>query len=102
MSGDSAHDDGTRGDTFAVGIHLTDAEFRFVVRVPSAIDSDWSDPEAFQSLVERLVWERLDRAAVLEAIDRTASVGDTVSLGTITLEPDGTVVDASLRDPSAE
>ncbi|WP_280536413.1 hypothetical protein [Halopenitus sp. POP-27] len=90
------------GDTFAVGIHVTDAEFQFVVRVPSSIDSGWSDPDAFQSLVERHVWDRLDRTAVLETIDRTADVGETVSLGTITLEPDGTVVDASLRDPTSD
>ncbi|MFA9517996.1 hypothetical protein ACERIT_12395 [Halopenitus sp. H-Gu1] len=89
-------------DTFAVGIHLTETAFEFVVRVPSAIDSGWSDPEAFQSLVEREVWERLDRRAVLETIDRRADVGETVSLGTITIRPDGTVVDDSLRAPDRE
>ena len=90
------------GDTFAVGIHLTETAFEFVVRVPSEIDSSWSDPDAFQSLVERKVWERLDRRRVLETVDRTAEVGTTVSLGTITLRPDGTVVDESLRVPQPD
>lgn len=82
------------GDTFGVGIHVTDAEFQFVVHVPSDIDSGWTDPEAFQRLVEQTVWNRLDREATLRDIDQRAAVGDTVPLGRVTLQPDGTVVDA--------
>lgn len=89
------------GDTFGVGIHLTDAELQFVVRVPSDVDSGWTDPEEFQSVVESVVWERLDQEAVLGAIARQHDTGETVSLGTVTLQPDGTVVDASLDAPSA-
>lgn len=86
-------------DTFGVGVHLTEDELQFVVHVPSEIDSAWSDPEAFQSLVADAVWERLDQQAVLEAIANEAETGDTVSLGTVTLDPDGTVVNADLRSP---
>ena len=82
------------GDTFGVGIHVTDAEFQFVVHVPSDIHSGWTDPEAFQRLVEQTVWNRLDREATLRDIDQRAAVGDTVPLGRVTLQPDGTVVDA--------
>lgn len=79
------------GDTFGVGIHVTDAEFQFVVHVPSDIDSGWTDPEAFQRAVERAVWDRLDRAATLRRIGERADLGETVTLGRITLTPDGTV-----------
>lgn len=89
-------------DTFGVGVSVTDEELRFVVHVPSEIDSGWSDPEAFQSLVESVVWDRLDREATLRAIAAEGTAGDTVTLGTVTLEPDGTVVDASLSAPSEE
>jgi len=89
------------GDTFGVGIHLTAAELRFVVRVPSDIDAGWTDPEEFQSLVETAVWNRLDRESVLGAIADEHDGGETVSLGTVTLRPDGTVVDASLDPPTA-
>lgn len=82
------------GDTFGVGIHVTDAEFQFVVHVPSDIGSGWADPEAFQRLVEQVVWNRLDRTATLRGIDGRAAVGDTVMLGRVTLQPDGTVVDS--------
>lgn len=88
------------GDTFGVGIHLTDAELQFVVRVPSDVDSGWTDPETFQSLVEEVVWRRLDREATLTAIAQQYDTGDTVSLGTVTLHPDGTVVAAALEDPT--
>jgi len=81
----------TAGDTFGVGIHVTDEEFQFVVHVPSDIDSGWTDREAFQRAVERAVWDRLDRAATLREIGAEASVGETVTLGRITLTPDGTV-----------
>jgi len=87
-------------DTFGVAIGVTDEELRVVVHVPSEIDSGWSDPEAFQSLVESVVWDRLDREATLRAVAAEATTGDTVTLGTVTLEPDGAVIDASLSAPS--
>ncbi|MFC6725395.1 hypothetical protein ACFQE1_13655 [Halobium palmae] len=83
-------------DTFGVGIHVTDEELRFVVRVPSAIDSEWTDPEEFQRLVERVVWERLDRETVLRGVAADTPTGETVGLGTVTLRPDGTVVETDL------
>lgn len=89
------------GDTFGVGIHLTEAELQFVVRVPSDVDSGWTDPEEFQSLVESVVWDRLDQKSVLGTIAEQHDTGETVSLGTVTLQPDGTVVDASLDAPSS-
>lgn len=89
------------GDTFGVGVHLTDTELRFVVRVPSDIDSGWTDPEAFQSLVEEVVWERLDQESVLSTIAEEHETGETVSLGTVTLQPNETVVDVALEDPTA-
>jgi hypothetical protein len=87
------------GDTFRVGIHVTDDELQFLVNVPSDIDSEWADPETFQRLVESTVWERLDRDAALQHIAATAAVGDTVVLGSVTLRPDGTVVDHALEAP---
>ncbi|KTG08440.1 hypothetical protein AUR64_19575 [Haloprofundus marisrubri] len=89
-------------DTFGVGIHVTETDLQFVVRVPSDIDSGWTDPEEFQRLVERVVWKRLDQEAVLREISASTPTGETVSLGTVTLESDGTVVDESLRSPSTE
>ncbi|WP_224335667.1 hypothetical protein [Haloprofundus halobius] len=89
-------------DTFGVGIHVTETDLQFVVRVPSDIDSGWTDPEEFQRLVERVVWERLDQETVLREISASTPTGETVSLGTVTLEPGGTVVDESLRAPSTE
>ena len=87
------------GDTFGVAIRVTDGEFRLLVRVPSDIDAGWTDPEAFQSLVESATWDRLDRAETLRAVDRVADPDETVSLGTVRLRPDGTVLDRSLAAP---
>ena len=89
-------------DTFGVGVHVTDADLEFVVHVPSDIDSAWTDPEEFQRLVERVVWDALDRETVLRAIAAETGEGKTVSLGTVTLEPDGTVVDRSLESPAPD
>ncbi len=85
-------------DTFGVSIQLTDAEFRLLVHVPSEIDSGWTDPEAFQSLVADVVWQRLDRRRVFETIAAEQQVGETVTIGTVTLTPDGTVVDCEFAD----
>jgi len=93
-------DDTVAGDTFAVGVRLTDAEFRLVVHVPSEIDSGWSDPETFQRLIESYTWERLDRETTLGAVAETATPGETVTLGTVTMRPDGEVTDDSLSVPS--
>ncbi|MDS0294888.1 hypothetical protein [Halogeometricum luteum] len=84
------------GDTFGVGIHVTESDLQFVVRVPSDIDSGWTDPEEFQRLVEEVVWERLDRERTLRAIATETPNGETVTLGRVTLRPDGTVVRADL------
>ncbi|WP_049981980.1 hypothetical protein [Halorubrum sp. BV1] len=86
-------------DTFGVGIHLTEAELQFVVHVPSEIDSGWTDPEAFQTLVADTVWDQLDQESTLHAIAERFEPGETVSLGTVTLDPDGTVVDHHLDPP---
>lgn len=89
-------------DTFGVGIKLTEEEFQFVVGVPSDVDSSWTDPEEFQSLVAETVWERLDRQSVFESVDDRFQSGETATLGTVTLDPDGTVVshDLSIPDPA--
>lgn len=89
------------GDTFGVGVRLTDREFRFLVRVPSDIDSGWSDPDAFQELIETATWERLDKRRTLQAVERVARPGETVRLGTVEMTPDGTVVGHSLAVPEA-
>ncbi|WP_144921374.1 hypothetical protein [Halorubrum salsamenti] len=86
-------------DTFGVGIHLTEAEFEFVVGVPSDVDAGWTDPEEFQSLVAEAVWERLDRQSVFESVADRFRTGETATLGTVTLEPDGTVVSHDLEVP---
>ncbi|GAB3692300.1 hypothetical protein [Halorubrum pallidum] len=86
-------------DTFGVGVHLTEAEFQFVVHVPSEIDNGWTDPDAFQTLVADTVWELLDRESTLRAVAEHFETGETVSLGTVTLDPDGTVVDHHLGLP---
>lgn len=86
-------------DTFGVGIHVTETDLQFVVHVPSEIDSGWSDPDEFQRLVERVVWERLDRESTLRAVAADAGAGETVTLGRVTLDPDGTVLDHSLSSP---
>lgn len=88
-------------DTFGVGIQLTETEFRVVVHVPSEIDSGWTDPEEFQQLVAEVVWNRLDRERVLRTVAATAEPGDTVPLGTVTLAPDGSVVESSLSPPNS-
>ncbi|WP_280588009.1 hypothetical protein [Halorubrum sp. Boch-26] len=89
-------------DTFGVGIHLTEEELQFVVHVPSDVDSGWTDPEAFQSLVAETVWDLLDQQTVLGTVADRFEAGETVTLGTVTLEPDGTVVDHELDAPGAE
>lgn len=89
------------GDTFGVGIHVTEAELQFVVHVPSDIDSGWTDPEAFQQLVQDVVWDHLDREETLRAIASSTETGETATLGRVTLRPDGTVVDTSLATPQS-
>lgn len=89
-------------DTFGVGIHLTDDELQFVVHVPSDVDSGWTDPEAFQSLVAETVWELLDQRRVLKTISDQFEAGDTVTLGTVSLDPDGTVTGHDLDVPGVE
>jgi hypothetical protein len=84
-------------DTFGVGIRVAEAELRVVVGVPSDIDAGWTDPEAFQSLVADAVWERLDRRPTLEAVAARYDTGETAALGSVTLEPDGTVVETDLK-----
>lgn len=94
---DRADADGA--DTFGVGVHVTAEEFRFVVHVPADIDSGWSDPEAFQRRIEEVTWERLDKEETLGNLSVTTSAGETVTLGTVTLRPDGTVVSHALSAP---
>ena len=84
-------------DTFGVGIRVAESELRVVVGVPSDIDAGWTDPESFQSLVAKTVWEQLDRRATLEAIATEYKTGETASLGSVTLEPGGTVVETDLK-----
>ena len=84
-------------DTFGVGIRVTETELRVVVGVPSDIDAGWTDPEAFQSLVAEAVWERLDRRPTLEAVAARYDTGETAPLGSVTLEPDGTVIKSDLE-----
>jgi hypothetical protein len=91
--------DNHSADMFGVGIHVTETELQFVVHVPSSIDTGWTDPEEFQRLVERVVWAELDRESTLGAIASSAQTGETVTLGRVTLQPDGTVVDHSLETP---
>lgn len=93
-------DDAEAGDTFGVGIHVTAEELRVVVQVPSDIDSGWTSQEQFQSLVQQVVWDRLDQEATLRAVAATTNPGETATLGTVTLRPDGTVVEASLEPPT--
>jgi len=96
---DGADGTAASGDTFGVGIQVAAEELRFVVHVPSEIDSGWSDPDEFQRLIERETWERLDRRAALRAVDGVASEGETVTLGTVTMRPDGSVIDHTLSAP---
>lgn len=88
-------------DTFGVGIRVAETELRVVVGVPSDIDPGWTDPEAFQSLVAETVWERLDRRSTLEAVAARYDTGEIAPLGSVTIEPDGTVVEADLK-PAAD
>ncbi len=97
---DESTDTGERGDTFGVGIRVTEAELRVVVRVPSDIDAGWTDPESFQALIERRLWEELDREETLRAVASTTEPGETAMLGSVTLRPDGSVVGSSLEAPS--
>ncbi|QZP38016.1 hypothetical protein [Halobaculum magnesiiphilum] len=99
--GEEGSDDEGRsdGDTFGVGIHVTSEEFQFVVHVPSAIDSGWNDPDEFQRLIEQVTWETLDQQETLRAVARTTDEGETATLGTVTMRPDGDVVDRSLAVP---
>jgi len=87
-------------DTFGVGVRVTDDELRFLVHVPTDIDPGWTNPATFQSLVADVVWDRLDQQTVLEQIATECTTGDTVGLGTVTIRPDGTVVDHDLTTPS--
>jgi len=91
--------DNTDGDRFLVGIHVTDDQLEFVVHVPSEIDSEWRDPEAFQQLVAEVTWEQLDQESTLRTIAADGSPGETVSLGSVRLQPDGTVVEHTLSAP---
>ena len=86
-------------DTFGVGVAVTDDSLRLVVDVPSEIDPGWRDPETFQRLVETTVWRHLDREATLRTVAATTPAGETVTLGTVTLDPEGTVVGADLETP---
>lgn len=87
-------------DTFGVGIHVTESELQVVVRVPSDIESGWSDRQELTEFVETVLWDVLDREPVLESIAADATSGETIGLGTVTLEPDGTVVEHSLSAPA--
>ncbi|WP_049937324.1 hypothetical protein [Haloplanus natans] len=94
-----ASDGASPADTFGVSIGVDDDAFRFLVHVPSALEAAWSDRDAFQRLVEEAVWDLLDRGETLRAVDRVADAGERVELGTVTLRPDGTVVDHALTAP---
>ncbi|TQQ79206.1 hypothetical protein EGH24_11250 [Halonotius terrestris] len=99
---ETAGEGASDGDRFVVGIHVTDSELRFVVHVPSDIDSGWRDPDEFQQLVEEITWEQLDRETTLRAIATDGEPGETVTLGSVTLQPDGTVVDHALSMPTGD
>jgi hypothetical protein len=93
-------DDTSPADTFGVSLGVDDDAVRFLVHVPSALDAAWDDRETFQRLVEDAVWNHLNRDETLRAVDRVADAGERVDLGTVTLRPDGTVVDHSLSGPT--
>lgn len=99
---DDSEADAEPGDRFLVAIHVTDSDLQFVVRVPSDIDSGWRDPEAFQRLVERVTWERLDQESTLRTIAASGSPGETITLGSVWLQPDGTLVSHTLSAPDSE
>jgi len=92
----------TEGDRFLVGIHVTDEQLEFIVHVPSEIDSKWRDPEAFQQLVANVTWEQLDQESTLRTIAAEGSPGETISLGSVRLQPDGTVIDHELSSPAVD
>jgi hypothetical protein len=94
-------DDVNAADTFGVSIGVDDDAFRVLVHVPPSLDAAWDDRDAFQRLVETAVWERLDRDATVRAVDGIAGTGERVGLGTVTLTPEGAVVDHTLSVPSA-
>lgn len=96
---DTAESPADPADTFGVGVHVTDEELRIVVQVPSEIDSGWTDPEEFQTLVQQVLWDRLDQEETLQAVAASTPPGETAMLGTVTLQPDGTVVETSLEPP---
>ncbi|MFB6221934.1 MAG: hypothetical protein ABEH90_10915 [Halolamina sp.] len=99
MTDETTGTEASRGDTFGVGVHVTEEELRIVVRVPSDIDSGWTSREQFQTLVQEVVWERLDQTETLRAVAASTPPGETAMLGTVTLQPDGSVVAASLDAP---
>ena len=70
--------------------------------LPSDIDAGWTDPESFQTLIEQRLWEQLDREETLRAVATTREPGETEMLGTVTLRPDGTVVDSALDTPAED
>lgn len=88
-------------DTFGVGVRVTETELEFVVRVPSDLDANWTDPEAFQERVADAVWKRLDQKRTLRTVAETAAAGETVGLGRVTMRADGTVVDTDLSTPTS-
>ena len=94
--------DDTEGDRFLVGIHVTEEQLEFVVHVPSEIDSEWRDPEAFQQRVAEVTWKQLDQESTLRTIASDGLTGETVTLGSVWLQPDGTVVDHELSSPAVD
>jgi hypothetical protein len=99
---ETAADADSEGDRFIVGVHVTESELRFVVHVPSEIDSGWRDPDEFQQLVEEITWQHLDQETTLRTIAANGEPGETVTLGSVTLQPDGTIVDHELSTPTAD
>jgi hypothetical protein len=86
-------------DTFGVSIGVDDDAFRFLVHVPSGLEAAWNDRDTFQQLVEAAVWSHLDRESTLHAVGTAATAGERVELGTVTLTPEGTVVEHTLTAP---
>ena len=84
------------GDTFGVGIHITESDLQFVVHVPSDIDSGWTNSTTFQTQIEAIVWDHLEKSTVLKRLATQHDAGTTISLGRMTLTPDGTVHNISL------
>lgn len=84
------------GDTFGVGIHITESDLQFVVHVPSDIDSGWTNSTTFQTQIEAIVWDHLEKSTVLKRLAAQHDAGTTISLGRMTLTPDGTVHNTSL------